>query len=94
MNGLFCAESVVVVGVSESTDNLGKNVVANLVNFGYPGKIYAVGPRGGEVFGHPGLSLGCGIARKRRTGRYSHTLRVSSTICLHSVVRKGRVGRL
>ncbi len=53
MNGLFCAESIVVVGVSESEDNLGKNVVANLVNLGYQGKIYAVGPRGGEVLGHP-----------------------------------------
>ena len=53
MNRLFCAESVVVVGVSESRENLGKNVVANLVNFGYQGKIYAVGPRGGEVLGHP-----------------------------------------
>jgi acetyltransferase len=50
---LFNAESVVVVGVSESADNLGRNVVANLVNFGYRGKIYAVGPRGGEVFGRP-----------------------------------------
>ena len=53
MKGLFCAESIVVVGVSESEDNLGRNVVANLVNLGYQGKIYAVGPRGGEVFGHP-----------------------------------------
>ena len=53
MNGLFCAESIVVIGVSESEDNLGKNIVANLVNFGYQGKIYAVGPRGGEVLGHP-----------------------------------------
>ena len=53
MNRLFCAESVVVVGVSESKDNLGKNVMANLVNLGYQGKIYAVGPRGGEVLGHP-----------------------------------------
>ena len=53
MNGLFCAESIVVVGVSESTDNLGNNIVANLVKFGYQGKIHAVGPRGGEVFGHP-----------------------------------------
>ena len=53
MNGLFCAESVVVVGVSESADNLGQNVMANLVNLGYQGKIYAVGPRGGEVLGHP-----------------------------------------
>jgi len=53
VNGLFCPESVVVVGVSESADNLGRNVVANLVNLKYPGKIYAVGPRGGEVFGVP-----------------------------------------
>jgi acetyltransferase len=53
VNGLFCAESVVVVGVSESEENLGKNVLANLVNFGYQGKIYAVGPRGGEVLGYP-----------------------------------------
>ena len=53
MKGLFCAESIVVVGVSESEDNLGRNVVANLVNLGYQGKIYAVGPRGGETFGHP-----------------------------------------
>ena len=51
MNGLFSAESIVIVGVSESVDNLGKNVMANLVNFGYQGKIYAVGKRGGEVFG-------------------------------------------
>ncbi len=52
MNSLFCAESVVVIGVSESRDNLGKNVMANLVNLGYQGKIYAVGPQGGEVLGH------------------------------------------
>jgi acetyltransferase len=51
MNGLFCAESIAVIGVSESEDNLGKNILANLVNFGYRGKIYPVGPRGGEVLG-------------------------------------------
>ena len=51
MKDLFWAESIAVVGVSESEDNLGKNVLANLVNFGYRGNIYAVGPRGGEVFG-------------------------------------------
>jgi len=27
--------------------------MANLVNLGYQGKIYAVGPRGGEILGHP-----------------------------------------
>ncbi len=53
MDAVFNAQSVVVVGVSEAADNLGKNVVANLVNFGYQGKIYPVGPRGGTVFGLP-----------------------------------------
>ncbi len=53
MNVLFHPESVVVVGVSESRDNLGQNVITNLVNLGYKGKIYAVGPRGGEFLGHP-----------------------------------------
>jgi acetate---CoA ligase (ADP-forming) len=52
MNELFCAKSVAVIGVSESEDNLGRNIVTNLVNFDYQGKIYAVGPRGGEVLGH------------------------------------------
>lgn len=51
MKKLFWAESVAVIGVSESDDNLGKNILANLVNFGYRGRIYAVGPRGGEVSG-------------------------------------------
>ena len=53
MDGLFNAESVVVAGVSESVDNLAKNVISNIVNLGYTGKIYAVGHRGGEVFGIP-----------------------------------------
>jgi acetyltransferase len=52
MHSLFNAQSVVVVGVSESEDNLGKNIIGNLLNFGYKGKIYAVGSRGGEVLGH------------------------------------------
>jgi acetyltransferase len=52
MEKVFCAESVAVIGVSESEDNLGRNILSNLVNFNYPGEIYAVGPRGGEVLGH------------------------------------------
>jgi len=52
MNGLFSADSVAVIGVSDSEDNLGKNILTNLINFGYRGKIYPVGPRGGEIFGH------------------------------------------
>ena len=51
MEPLFHAAALAVVGVSEAADNLGRNIVANLVHFGYQGQIFAVGPRGGEVFG-------------------------------------------
>ena len=51
MKDLFRARSVAVVGVSESDDNLARNILSNLIRFEYSGKIYAVGPRGGDVFG-------------------------------------------
>jgi len=51
MEKFFYPESIVVFGVSESEDNLGKDIISNLVNFGYNGKIYAVGPKGGNVKG-------------------------------------------
>ncbi|NQT67962.1 MAG: acetate--CoA ligase family protein [Desulfobacteraceae bacterium] len=52
MEKYFYPESTVVVGVSESEDNLGQDIISNLVNFGYSGKIYAVGPKGGSIMGH------------------------------------------
>jgi acetate---CoA ligase (ADP-forming) len=51
MHKLFYNDSVAVIGVSESDDNLGKYILENLVTFGYQGEIYPVGPRGGELFG-------------------------------------------
>ena len=51
MHKLFYNDSVAVIGVSESDDNLGKYIMENLVTFGYEGEIYPVGPRGGELFG-------------------------------------------
>jgi acetate---CoA ligase (ADP-forming) len=51
MHKLFYNDSVAVIGVSESDDNLGKYILENLVKFGYQGRIYPVGPRGGELFG-------------------------------------------
>jgi acetate---CoA ligase (ADP-forming) len=51
MHKLFYNDSVAVIGVSQSDDNLGKYIVENLVTFGYQGEIYPVGPRGGELFG-------------------------------------------
>jgi acyl-CoA synthetase (NDP forming) len=52
MNKFFFPESIVIVGVSEAEDNLGQNIILNLANFGYSGKIYAVGPKGGQVMGY------------------------------------------
>src|SRR4030042_1183372 len=56
MKEVFYPNKVAVVGVSENPGNLGRNIVAHLQAFGYQGKIYPVGPRGGNVFGLPILS--------------------------------------
>ena len=53
MRGFFEPKAVAVVGVSNSLDNLGWIVSANLQNFGFGGAVYEVGPRGGSVFGRP-----------------------------------------
>jgi acyl-CoA synthetase (NDP forming) len=53
MRGFFEPESVAVVGVSNSLDNLGWLISANLQTFGYRGTVYEVGPKGGSVFGRP-----------------------------------------
>lgn len=49
MRGFFYPESVAVVGVSSSPTNLGQIIINNLVNFGFKGKIYPVGPKGGRL---------------------------------------------
>jgi acetyltransferase len=53
---IFNAESVAVVGVSERADNLAANIVQNMLEFGFGGRIYAVGLRPGEVCGIPILA--------------------------------------
>ncbi|MEW5869870.1 MAG: acetate--CoA ligase family protein [Chloroflexota bacterium] len=49
MREIFYPLSVAVIGVSEKPDNLGRNIVANLVEYGFNGIVYAVGPRGGVI---------------------------------------------
>jgi len=51
MKKFFYPDSVAVVGVSESPDNLGRNIINNLMEFGFQGPIFPVGPRGGQVQG-------------------------------------------
>ncbi|NIO69953.1 MAG: hypothetical protein GTN71_13240, partial [Anaerolineae bacterium] len=52
MDKIFNPNSIVVIGVSERPTNMGRNIVANLLEFGYGGEIHVVGQRGGVVFGH------------------------------------------
>ncbi|TRZ97239.1 MAG: CoA-binding protein [Deltaproteobacteria bacterium] len=49
---LFHPGSVAVVGASRNPEKVGYGVFANLVQAGFPGKIYGVNPGGGELFGH------------------------------------------
>lgn len=49
MREFFYPLSVAVIGVSDKADNLGRNIVANLVEYGFNGIVYAVGPSGGVI---------------------------------------------
>jgi acetyltransferase len=49
MREIFYPRSVAVIGVSPKPDNLGRNIVANLVEYGFDGVVNAVGPSGGMI---------------------------------------------
>ena len=49
MREIFYPNSVAVIGVSAKPTNLGRNIVANLIDFGFQGIVYAVGPSGGVI---------------------------------------------
>jgi acetyltransferase len=49
MREIFYPQSVAVIGVSDKPDNLGRNIVANLIEFGFNGIVFAVGPAGGVI---------------------------------------------
>jgi acyl-CoA synthetase (NDP forming) len=51
MDKIFYPNSIAVIGVSERPTNMGRNIVANLLDFGYKGEIHVVGQREGVVFG-------------------------------------------
>jgi hypothetical protein len=49
MREFFYPDRIAVVGVSENPANLARGIVAHLLAFGYQGKVYPIGPRGGKV---------------------------------------------
>ena len=49
MREIFYPTSIAVIGVSSKSTNLGRNIVANLIEYGFTGIVYAVGPSGGMI---------------------------------------------
>ena len=52
MKNFFYPETVAVIGVSPSPDNLARAIVYHLVEFNFTGTFYLVGPKGGTYMGH------------------------------------------
>jgi acetate---CoA ligase (ADP-forming) len=53
---MFYPDSVAVVGASANPKNMGRNIVQNLITWGFEGDIYPVNPRGEDVFELKGYS--------------------------------------
>ncbi len=53
MEKIFNPSSILVVGVSEHPNNLARNIVANLVEFGWNGDLYLFGKQAGAYLGYP-----------------------------------------
>ena len=53
---MFYHDSVAVVGASANPRNMGRNIVQNLINWEYAGKVYPVNPRGEDVLGLKGYA--------------------------------------
>ncbi|MEW6615611.1 MAG: CoA-binding protein [Thermodesulfobacteriota bacterium] len=51
MRTVFYPRKVAVIGVSESRDNMGKNIVQNLLDNHFQGEVFPVGPKGGNISG-------------------------------------------
>lgn len=49
MDLIFHPSSVAVIGVSAKPTNLGRNIIANLIEYGFDGTVYAVGTAGGVI---------------------------------------------
>jgi acyl-CoA synthetase (NDP forming) len=53
MDKLFHPESVLIVGVSPSPRNMGRNIARNLIRWDFPGRMYLMGRKAGHLAGQP-----------------------------------------
>jgi len=51
MNHLMRPRAIAVIGASDQTGKIGNSVMRNLVDGGFPGEIYPVNPKAGEILG-------------------------------------------
>jgi acetyl coenzyme A synthetase (ADP forming)-like protein len=51
MNHLMRPRAIAVIGASEQAGKIGNSVMRNLLDGGFPGEIYPVNPRAGEILG-------------------------------------------
>ena len=49
MEKLFYPESIAIVGLSSSANNIPRIVLENLIRWGYKGRIYGINPRVGDA---------------------------------------------
>ncbi len=56
LDRMFYPDSVAVIGASSSPTNIGRNIVRNLSEWKYRGKVFPVNPRGEEVLGLKGYT--------------------------------------
>ncbi|MBM4387915.1 MAG: CoA-binding protein, partial [Deltaproteobacteria bacterium] len=52
LSKIFYPSRILILGVSGAAGNLGRNIAANLVEFGFGGEIHLYGRSGGNLFGH------------------------------------------
>ena len=51
MKGLLNPSSVAIIGASNDETKLGGMLTMNMINAGFPGKLYPINPKGGEIMG-------------------------------------------
>ena len=52
MNRIMRPKAVAVIGASAEDGKIGNSVMKNIINGGYPGKIYPIHPKAEEIMGH------------------------------------------
>jgi len=88
INLLFQPRSVAVVGASAIPEKIGSKIMQNLVACHYPGVIYPINPKGGDILGIPALKSLSEI----RGGVDLVCIAIPAKLCAAAVEECGRIG--